>query len=570
MPACHRPPSINVEGHESDEMQSEALPVLQSQPEPMSESDTHSDLADQDDTGEEADNEGNETRPGTFEIPQGPSLYRSSMDPGPSLHRSSMDPGMLHSDDEPPPVEGVIPLDDDDPSYNTYDLVKIRFEKEAFKVQDPFCYARIKNEQGELTMFDHVKFTQYYMNWKYWELEGGYFVQQDHFIKKWLLDPVQRVVRGIVVDPSNLEKNVYNLWQGPIASRLPPVDPDQVNVLIERVVNHIREVVANGNEEHTQWFLDWMANLIQRPWSPSRVAILLYGKQGSGKDIILDWLCEYVIGEFAARQTDKPVADLLDRFATGLVHKTLVVIDEPKDMHQHDNPLKNIITCKMIPFEEKFRQQITVKNFSNLIFTSNYENVLSVPSDDRRFVLFHCSNKYKGMIREYFQPLADYIQTPEVTRAFYQFCMNRNLSAYPGHFQGNRPITQFYKDIQQLNLPIFQRFISAVVNYLEYFISTHPELHDKILFVYSSDLQDQFEQFARQERVSSQVMKSKTFGMKMSHLDGSTPYKRTNKNAYKLNVQELKQGLIEDNEYDHDANLNIPEDQSDIFHYKKT
>ena len=99
---------------------------------------------------------------------------------------------------------------------NTYERVKERFELEAFKVQDPFCYARIKNKEGELTIFSHVKFSQFYIDWKYYAFDKGSWEERSDFIRKWLRDPAKRVVKRIVCEPVNNQPDVYNTWPHPL------------------------------------------------------------------------------------------------------------------------------------------------------------------------------------------------------------------------------------------------------------------------------------------------------------------------------------------------------------------
>lgn len=97
-------------------------------------------------------------------------------------------------------------------------------------------------------------------------------------------------------------------------------------------------------------------------------------------------------------------------------------IDEVKSLVNHSDSLKNIITNSTLRHEKKGKDIIIVDNLANLIFTSNNENALAVPSDDRRFVLFRCSSIYKGD-KAYFDGLGGFLDSPMIDRLFYQFLM---------------------------------------------------------------------------------------------------------------------------------------------------
>ena len=137
-----------------------------------------------------------------------------------------------------------------------------------------------------------------------------------------------------------------------------------------------------------------------------------------------------------------------------------------KALHAHANKLKNIITCDTIRSEKKGADSITVKNFANLIFTSNNDNALAVATDARRFVLFRCSPKYKGN-KAYFTGLRKQLARQEVAQALYQFMMKRDLSGYEDGFQEYRPITEFYKEAQKKSISTTNNFLSACVNTLD-------------------------------------------------------------------------------------------------------
>jgi Family of unknown function (DUF5906) len=316
-----------------------------------------------------------------------------------------------------------------DPAENSYDTVKARFELQCFMIQSPFLYGIIhEHAQVETSFLKHNELKQYFCNWVYFEPcqadeknPSGW--KSMRFIDAWLLDLTRREVTRVVVDPRNSEVGAYNLWKPLTASQLDPIEPSaSYEELLAPIIHHIHSVMTEQNIIHTNWLIDWMANMVQRPYQRSQVAILLYGKQGCGKGIIIDWMRKAVLGDACSFQTADPEHDILGRFANGLTNKVLVQIDEVKSLVNHADALKNIITNSTLRHEKKGRDIIVVDNLANLIFTSNNENVLAVPSDDRRFVFFRCSSLYRGD-KAYFDSLGVFLDSPGIDRLFFQFLM---------------------------------------------------------------------------------------------------------------------------------------------------
>ena len=135
--------------------------------------------------------------------------------------------------------------------------------------------------------------------------------------------------------------------------------------------------------------------MVQRPYQNSNVCILLYGKQGCGKSVIIDFMHNAVLGSHCTYQMFNPERDILGKFSAGMVGRVLVQLDEVKALHGHSNVLKDLITSDVFVYEEKYAKGITVNIYANLIITTNNENALSVQMGDRLHVLFRCSEMYK-------------------------------------------------------------------------------------------------------------------------------------------------------------------------------
>jgi hypothetical protein len=106
---------------------------------------------------------------------------------------------------------------------------------------------------------------------------------------------------------------------------------------------------------------------------------------------------------------------------------------------------------------------VQVENFANLVMTTNNPDALRVSSDDRRMTGFHCSDKYVGN-DAYFDKLAAHLDDPKAARAVYQALMEVDLEGYTAEygFQKTRPMTEYYRSMQCLSIPIVCRYLSAL------------------------------------------------------------------------------------------------------------
>ena len=219
---------------------------------------------------------------------------------------------------------------------NTYECVKKAFERTCFRIESPYLFAKLPKvpklgQIPDLLRYDQIK--TYYADVRYWDTQededGAAKWVSKRFINRWLDDPKKREVTRVVVDPTRTSRGAYNLWAGYLAEQLPPVPDDEVEGLVQPIIVHIREVMANDNEAHTAYLLDWTANIIQRPWAKTNVAIKLFGKEGVGKGILFDWLRQGVLGKHCTSQTGDPENDIFGRFATGLVNKVSTAFPKP-------------------------------------------------------------------------------------------------------------------------------------------------------------------------------------------------------------------------------------------------
>jgi hypothetical protein len=437
------------------------------------------------------------------------------------------------------------------PELNTYELVKARFEKYNFKIRSPASFGNYDMHLNKLDLYDKHRFGTLYDNLFFYEMdqktgEWKKFV----FMGKWIRDVNMRSLGRVVVDPTRSIQNVLNLWRGFDAEKLQPIqDKSQIPVLLEPIFYHMREVITAGNETHAQWFFDWIANMVQRPWQMSEVAVSLYGKCGVGKGILFEWLRHKIMGSACTYQTAKPDRYITGTFNEGMINKVFVQIDEAKSgsVKETEDILKDVITNKTFVYEKKFKDPIVVQNYCNLLFTSNNDDAMNVPMDDRRLVLFKVSSLHEND-GSYFDPFVSHLAKPEVQRAFYEFLMCRHLSAYPNNFNNDRkPITDHYLECQSYNIPVVSRFLSALLT--SYYFA-----EDNKKYFLTNDLFKLCQKFVEDNKFIFNK-NSSAFGRQINKLPGTENKQGNKSNGYWLDKEVILNHLKSIRQFDEQATL---------------
>jgi hypothetical protein len=195
----------------------------------------------------------------------------------------------------------------------------------------------------------------------------------------WLSHPCRRqYIGGIVFDPSrqHVRADQLNLWQGFA------VQPCRGSWSLMH--EHIKTVICAGNLEYLNYFIGWMARLVQYPEKQGEIAIVLRGIEGTGKGIVARALL-HIVGQhgFAINNSKQ----LTGNFNNHLRDCVLVFADEaffPGD-RAHVGTLKSLITEPFLTIEAKYQNAVQTPNFVHLIMASNEDWVVPAAIGSRRF-----------------------------------------------------------------------------------------------------------------------------------------------------------------------------------------
>jgi len=203
----------------------------------------------------------------------------------------------------------------------------------------------------------------------------------------WLEHPKRRYYSGIELAPNGYQtEGYYNLWKGF------SVEPKKGDWSLFR--EHI-SLMSEENPDLEAYLLAWLADAVQHPERPGGVGVALVGGQGTGKSTMCRWFGALFGHHFLHVDSDQR---LLGRFNAQLHNAVLVFADEAvwAGGKQGLGAFKRLVTEDTITIERKGIDPITVRNLTHLLMASNEEHAVPVGRGDRRFAVFHPSDRRRN------------------------------------------------------------------------------------------------------------------------------------------------------------------------------
>jgi hypothetical protein len=196
----------------------------------------------------------------------------------------------------------------------------------------------------------------------------------------WLEHPDRhQYLKGVICDPSGTPEGALNLWQGYAIS---PVKGDW-----SRMQDHLHKVVCAGGSNDYDWFLGWMANMLQHPERQGEVAVVLRGEEGSGKGLVAKAL-KRIVGHHSLAISQP--RHLTGNFNLHLRDTVFLFVDEGfwAGDKAHEGVLKALITEPSLTIEGKGVNVVEVRNLLHVMMASNSDWVVPASTRSRRYCVF--------------------------------------------------------------------------------------------------------------------------------------------------------------------------------------
>lgn len=199
----------------------------------------------------------------------------------------------------------------------------------------------------------------------------------------WMKSEYRRQYDRVVFEPQGCAPSEYNLWQGFSVKPKPGT--------CDLFLAHIRDVICNGDEELNRYVLRWLATLVQQPGLLPGVALVLRGKQGTGKGMFVNTIGR-LLGQHYVQvsSSDK----LLGNFNGHTRNAVLLYGDEAfwAGDKRLEGVLKALITEPQRTIENKGLDAYQIRNVVHLILATNHDWAVPADMDDRRFLVLHVND----------------------------------------------------------------------------------------------------------------------------------------------------------------------------------
>ena len=248
--------------------------------------------------------------------------------------------------------------------------------------------------------------------------------------KYWLADKGRRERDLVIFDPHepigfNHPKS-FNLWRGFA------IQPDPNTNRLGLILNHINTIICDGDAKSFEYYLDWLAHTVQRPWEQCIVMVVLRGDhEGSGKSTVSEIMLKiFGHGEPGHGRIIKSMNELIGQFTPML--ETAIFVAEEEILWAGDpkaaDALKSTITASHIKIERKFFASYYVPNRLRHQLTTNHSWAIPAGFNARRFLVLDANGARIGD-KPYFDALFNDINNGGAEQ-FLHFLLSRDISGF--------------------------------------------------------------------------------------------------------------------------------------------
>lgn len=199
----------------------------------------------------------------------------------------------------------------------------------------------------------------------------------------WLNSVERRQYLGLTFSPDSKDDSFYNLWRGFA------VEPKHGAFPLFQ--SHILENVCRGDVHLFDWVMGWFAQLVQQPTVKPGTALVLRGKQGTGKSKVGEVFGSLFGPHYLSASSPHR---LTGRFNAHLASCLLLHAEEAfwSGDHQAESQIRDLITSSHHLIEHKGREPFRVRNLTRLFVTGNADWIIPAAFEERRFAVLDMSD----------------------------------------------------------------------------------------------------------------------------------------------------------------------------------
>jgi hypothetical protein len=268
-----------------------------------------------------------------------------------------------------------------------YDDMKNRFEMNNFYYMPSNELVEVYGREMTRMTLDHAR--EYYSaKWRF--THSTKFADYTPFFDIWRKDETRRIIRTIDMKASD-DPTVFVM--APSFAWSDDVEP--AAAAVEKFQDLVR---LFGGEAQQKYIINWMAQLVQKPFETTDTSLVITGVKGCGKDTLFDFFMEFVIGTSYSANYGCGGTQFFNTHDTGRMNKFICKVEEAnkETFRKNADKFKSLVTSKTEIFNGKNQKPVTVANYNRFILTSNSGCPVDMSDGERRFVVASCSSKNKG------------------------------------------------------------------------------------------------------------------------------------------------------------------------------
>jgi hypothetical protein len=335
-------------------------------------------------------------------------------------------------------------------SLATYIAMKTDFERTHF-YHIPTDQIAELNDRGEVFFMKKPHAYNYLTpkwHFKHSEKLGDY----TPFLDVWLTDDKRQMIDKIDFAPTD-DPQTFVIPFNFAYEKVTPASDEVYNEATALFIE-VMGILAKGRS--LTYIMDYLAHLLQKPLENPKVAIVLTGLKGCGKDTAFDFFMEYVVGPLYSKNYQSN-DQFFEKHDVGRLNKFIVKLEEadPVICRKNASYIKASITSKNTSFNPKGVNPYEAANYIRQIFTTNTGNPFEMSGGERRFFILNTDSTRKGDY-DFWTKVRKVLFTPEAGRAVAEMLLARDIKNWNSF---DMPISEYQKAVVETEKTPEQSFV---------------------------------------------------------------------------------------------------------------
>ena len=355
-------------------------------------------------------------------------------------------------------------LNSDPPAYadvyepKNYDVVKKKFEETHFMVRQPLSFVELKGDS--YYVYRPTDFQYAVGHYKFIDTAKGKCDEVSIF-NRWVQDEDKREYEKLYFHPSleGCPPDVFNTFKGFTYRDYHEVDFEQKQDAIDLFKKQI-SILVNHEEHVVEYFINYFADMFQRPLQVPGVALIMKSDEGWGKDLLTDLLGKLLGNNLMLKTEDAPLA--LGKFNSAIKNRLLIHLNEltAKDGFGNKDSLKAKVTNTMVEIQEKGKESYPQANYARWIAATNNLTPIEVKADSRRYCIVQADPVKPS--REHFNSFVKMMKDEDSLYSIMEYLMTKDLTDFEP--RSNFPDTEVAKSMKYRNTPFVYFFMQHLVD----------------------------------------------------------------------------------------------------------